>query len=84
MEEMKRFNPMDYPEYGRHITDGDYRVITCSDWLPPDFEDVVALIAKTGDLRSVYYAPVYECFFNSNGGAKIELAEVEYWLKRVG
>lgn len=84
MEEMKKFNPREYPQFDRaHTDDGDYRMIPASDWLPPDFQDVPALEIDTGELLSVYYAPIYHCFFSSNGGRKIEVEGLDFWLKRV-
>lgn len=79
---MKAFNPYDYVSYsGQIYDDADYRVIPCDEWLPPDFEAVMAQIKEREKLTFIYYSPSHHCFFSESSGGKIEIEQVEYWLK---
>lgn len=78
------FNPLEYPEYAEQITDGDYRVIPFSDWLPPDFEDV--LCSRGGGFKMMYFSPATGMMVPSDteyAGEAINPTELKEWLKKL-
>lgn len=81
---MKTFKPEDYTSYGGDIyDDADYRVIPCSDWLPPDFEAVMLKVSGADKLTFAYYSPSHHCFFRECSGGRIGIENADYWLKKI-
>lgn len=78
------FNPLQYPEYSDQVTDGDYRKIPFSDWLPPDFEDV--LCSRGAGLKAMYFSPSTGMMVpaeTESAGAAMEPKDLEFWLKKL-
>lgn len=78
------FNPHEYAEYLRQTTDGDYRMIPFSDWLPPDHVDVLCDIG--GELKVMYYSPARNCMVSNEthtAGVSVDSARLNYWLKKL-
>ena len=78
------FNPYDYPELTDRITDGDYRMIPFSDWLPPYFEDVYC--CRGFGLKLMYFSPSTGMMVPAESevaGEAMKPDDLDYWLKRV-
>lgn len=77
------FDPFQYAEV-EGITDGDYRKIPFSDWLPPDFEDV--LCSRGGGYKLMYFSPATGMMVpaeTETAGEAIEPKDLDHWLKKV-
>lgn len=78
------FDPLDYPEYNGRITDGDYRMIPFSDWLPPEFEDV--LCSRGGAFKMMYLSPLSVMMVPSEtecASEAVEPSQLTIWLKKI-
>ena len=62
-----------------------FREIPFSDWLPPDFVDVLCTIKGDQELRVGYYSPGRNVMVAEYNGRAREFSakELDYWLKVV-
>ena len=68
-------------DYRKIILSGvTYEEIPVSDWLPPDFEDV---LVKTKDKISIkcYYSPARNMMLRSECDLPLDISHAECWLR---
>ena len=66
----------------RQVGNEKFAVIPFSDWLPPDFEDVVTV--GPGFINKMYYSPSANMMVPSElgpAGVAISAKDLKYWLK---
>ena len=70
-----KFDPEKYP-----LMSNGARAIPFSEWLPPDFEDVVSM-GNAGWPLEVYYSPLFNKIIETHSDERVDLSKLDYWLK---